>query len=256
MILAAGLGTRLRPLTERVPKALIEVGGVTQLDRTLDRLTDAGCERIVVNVHHHARLIERHLDETCAAGPALPEWSEPAWKRNGSEVLVSREEERPLDTGGGIRRAGSAFRSGHTILVHNVDVISAIDLAGLAGAHEGSGALATLAVQRREASRYLVFDESGLCGRVDTRTGEEQWARTASGPSWTAGFTGIHALSPELPAQLTEGGAFPIMRSYLRLAASGGRIQPFDATGVLWLDLGTPERLASARRRLAGGIDS
>jgi NDP-sugar pyrophosphorylase family protein len=240
----------------RVPKALVEVGGVTQLDRTLRRLVDAGCDRIVVNVHHHAGLIERHLDETCPVRPATAASLEPAWDWNGSQVVLSREEEEPLDTGGGIRWARRAFRGGHTILVHNVDVISAIDLPGLVEAQEGSGALATLAVQRREASRYLVFDESGLCGRVDTRTGEEQWARRVSGPSWTAGFTGIHALGPELPSQLTESGAFPIMNSYLRLAAAGGRIQPFDATGALWLDMGTPDRLASARRMMGPETDS
>jgi len=250
MILAAGLGTRLRPLTDRVPKALVEVDGVTQLERTVRRLVEAGCDRVIVNTHHHARMIERHLDHSCPRRPESADATGPSWDAYGAEVLLSREEEEPLDTGGGIRRASRFFRAGDTILVHNVDVISAVDLAGLVAEHERSGALATLAVQRREASRHLVFDEKGLCGRVDVRTGDEQWARSPAGPSWRAGFTGIHALSPDLPGRLTERGVFPILISYLRLAEEGESIMPFDATGSLWLDVGTPERLASACRVL------
>lgn len=250
MILAAGLGTRLRPLTDTVPKALVEVGGVSQLDRTLSRLREAGCDRVVVNVHHHAGLIQRHLAEIGAAGPAA---GAEAASRRGFEVLISPEEREPLDTGGGILHASHLFRGDRTILVHNVDVISAVDLEALAKAHDESGALVTLAVQRRDASRYLVFDASGLCGRIDSRSGREEWAREPAGPSWQAGFTGIHAISPLLPGRLTERGVFSITDSYLRLASSGERILPFDATGAPWSDIGTPDRLDRARRTIGAG---
>jgi len=250
MILAAGLGTRLRPLTDRLPKALVEVDGVPLLDRTVRRLVDAGCGRIIVNAHHHAGMIERHLDDVCTRGSTSQDPSGRSWDWYGAEVMLSLEEDELLDTGGGIQRASRAFREGHATIVHNVDVISTVDLCSLVEARDGTGALATLAVQRRPASRYLVFDESGLCGRIDERTGEEQWARPPAGPSWKAGFAGIHALSPELPGLLTERGVFPIMDAYLRLAAAGQRILPFDVTGAAWIDVGTSERLASASRRL------
>jgi NDP-sugar pyrophosphorylase family protein len=250
MVLAAGLGTRLRPITDHLPKALVEVDGVPQLDRTLTRLSDAGCDRIVVNVHHHASLIDRHLAETCPNHPEASGSIAAPYAWNEAEVVVSHEAERPLDTGGGIRQASEFFRGDRTILVHNVDVISTVDLGRLALAHETGGAIATLVVQRRQASRYLVFDASGLCGRIDVESGREEWAREPAAPMWKAGFTGIQALRPDLPGKLIEDGAFSITGSYLRLASAGERILPFDATGDLWLDIGSPQRLRAARKRL------
>lgn len=248
MILAAGLGTRLLPLTKHTPKALVEIGEVTLLERTMGRLVDAGCDRIVVNLHHHAERISDFLAQHCAAGgQATGDLGSPyLW--SGAEVLVSVEPGGALETGGGLKRASALFRGDRTILLHNVDVLSTIDLAVLAREHEVSGALATLAVNRRPASRHLVFDESGLCGRIDTRTGTEEWARAPSDLQWRAGFTGIHALSPGILGRLTEEGAFSIVRSYLRLSAAGARIEPFDTTGERWMDVGTPERLDTARR--------
>lgn len=250
MILAAGLGTRLLPLTRDTPKALVEIGGVTLLERTLGRLVQAGCDRVVINVHHHAELVSGFLAERCGGEATGCLGSPYLW--SGAEVFVSHEAEVALETGGGLKRARSMFRGDRTILVHNVDVLSTIDLAPLAREHEASGALATLAVNRRPASRHLVFDESGLCGRIDTRTGIEEWARAPSGLQWRAGFTGIHALSPAILEELSEEGAFSIVRSYLRLAAAGARIEPFDVSGDRWMDVGTPERLDTARREWQG----
>ena len=173
---------------------------------------------------------------------------ESPYRWHGAGIFLSMEAEAPLETGGGVKQAGSFFRGDRTILVHNVDVISSIDLTGLARAHEATGALATLAVNRRSASRYLVFDESGLCGRGDSRNGSEEWARSPSEPHGWGGFTGIHALSPHILSRLTDEGTFSIMRSYLRLAAEGARILPLDVTGASWMDVGTPERLDAARR--------
>ena len=238
MIFAAGLGTRLLPLTKHTPKALVEIGGVTLLERTLGRLVEAGCDRVVINLHHHAELVSDFL----------------ATRRPAAEVLVSVEPDGALETGGGLKWARRLFRGDRTILLHNVDVLSTIDLVVLAREHEVSGALATLAVNRRPASRHLVFDESGLCGRIDTRTGSEEWARAPSAQQWRAGFTGIHALSPGILERLTEEGAFSIVRSYLRLAAEGVRIEPYDVTGDRWMDVGTPERLCIARQEWADTV--
>jgi NDP-sugar pyrophosphorylase family protein len=232
MIFAAGLGTRLLPLTKHTPKALVDIGGVTLLERTLGRLVEAGCDRVVINLHHHAELVSDFL----------------ATRRPPAEVLVSVEPDGALETGGGLKWARRLFRGDRTILLHNVDVLSTIDLVVMTREHEASGALATLAVNRRPASRHLVFDESGLCGRIDGRTDSEEWARAPSDRQWRAGFTGSHALSPGILERLTEEGAFSIVSSYLRLAAEGARIEPYDVTGDRWMDVGTPERLGIARQ--------
>lgn len=248
MIFAAGLGTRLLPLTNRTPKALIEVGGVTLLERTVERLADAGCSRIVVNLHHHAEQIAAFVEAECAAGGGAKGETEAHYRWHGAEIVLSFEEGTPLETGGGLKNARSLFRGDRTILLHNVDVLSSVDLAGLARSHDEADALATLAVNRRTASRYLVFDDSGLCGRVDTRDGSEEWARVPSRSRWRAGFTGIQAVSPGILGRLAEEGAFSITRTYLRLAAAGCRVLPRDVTGALWMDIGTPERLDLARQ--------
>lgn len=244
MILAAGLGTRLGTITSDTPKALIEVGGRTLLERTVGRLAEVGCDRIIVNVHHHADQIEE-LHGRLPGAAHRPLW-------HGAHILLSREPEAPLETGGGLKRAATLFRPGHTILIHNVDVISDIDLAGLVWQHESTGARATLAVARRPASRYLVFDSKGLCGRIDAVTGREDWARPPLEDAWGGGFAGIHVVSAELVDQIEEEGAFSIVQPYLRLAATGTRILPYDVTGRMWLDVGTPERLTAARAHFDG----
>jgi NDP-sugar pyrophosphorylase family protein len=233
MIFAAGLGTRLLPLTRDTPKALLEVGGATLLERTVERLAEAGCDRIVVNVHHHAeRIAEALASMKCVA-----------------EIVLSWEREAPLETGGGLKHAAPHFRGDRPILIHNVDVISDLDLAALLQDHDASGALATLAVNQRPASRLLLFDDRGLCSRLDRRSGVSEWSRSPSaGQRWRA-FTGVQAVAAELPRLLSEGGAFSIVRSYLRLSAAGGWVRDRDVTGATWLDVGTPERLESARER-------
>jgi len=162
MILAAGLGTRLRPLTDDRPKALVEVAGRTLLEITLRRLQQFGVREVIVNLHHHADMVVDYL------------------KKNGNfgmRIEISREEVL-LDTGGGLKKAAAFFleNSGDAdrpFLLHNVDVLSAIDLHRMLLFHRENQALATLAVQQRETSRYLLFDEHGqLCGR---RAGIDRW---------------------------------------------------------------------------------
>lgn len=250
MILAAGLGSRLLPVTENVPKALIEVGGMTLLERSVRRLAGAGCDRIVVNVHHRADHILEYLELTARREPTGPGHS---FRWHESEIILSLEEVAPLETGGGILHAGRFFRPGCPTLVHNVDVISDIDLPALVCAHQASGAVATLAVSRRDSERYLVFDREGLCGRVDERRGVEEWARLSGAGQQRLGFAGIHVLTAGFPSLIAEVGAFSILTTYLRLAASGHRVLPHDVTGALWLDVGTPERLEAARARMADG---
>ncbi len=160
MILAAGLGTRLRPLTDDRPKALVEVGGRTMLEITLSRLRAFGIRDVIVNVHHFADKILEFLQTN---------------DNFGMHIEVSREEVL-LDTGGGLKKAAHFFledsaRFRKPVLLHNVDVISTIDLRRMVQFHTEHQALATLAVQARETSRYLLFDEQlQLCGRKSGQT--------------------------------------------------------------------------------------
>ncbi|MFQ5530465.1 MAG: NTP transferase domain-containing protein [Gemmatimonadota bacterium] len=234
MVLAAGLGKRLGALSDQIPKALLEVGGVTQLDRTLAVLEAAGASRIVVNVHHHADQIEATLEG----------------RENIAEILVSREEPAPLETGGGLINARRLFDLRTPILVHNVDVISSVDLQALMSAHGTSRRAATLAVHERPASRYLLFDECGLQGRLDIRDGRKQDARPARGIARRFAFSGIHVASGRIFDLVEEAGAFSIIDLYLRLAGAGQSIQPFDVSAAEWFEIGTPERLDAARAAL------
>jgi NDP-sugar pyrophosphorylase family protein len=232
MILAAGLGTRLMPLTETTPKALVTVGGVSMLERIAIRLIAAGVDRLIVNVHHHADQVARFIE---------------ARDGFGVDVRISREHGAPLETGGGLLFARPHFRLDAPFFLHNVDVISEVPLGAMYRAHADRDALATLAVSDRASSRLLAFDERGLRGRVDTRSGEEEWVREAVGRTVRRAFAGIHVVSPAFFDELVEEGAFSIIPPYLRLAAAGRRILPYDIGGALWLEVGDPQRLERAR---------
>jgi NDP-sugar pyrophosphorylase family protein len=252
MILAAGLGTRLRPLTDDRPKALVTVAGRTLLEITLSRLRSFGVREVIVNAHHFAAQIVDYLE---------------ANHNFGMRIEVSREEVL-LDTGGGLKKAASFFLEAgasatssepidapfpEPFLVHNVDVLSTIDLGRMVGFHAEHNALATLAVQDRETSRYLLFDEQGqLRGRRAGPEGKPELAVPAQSVQALA-FSGIHVLSPRIFAKLEEEGAFSIINAYLRLAAQGEKILAFHADGAYWRDLGRLENLAEAARDLASG---
>lgn len=235
MILAAGLGTRLRPLTDDRPKALVDVGGRTMLEITLSRLRSFDIHDVIVNAHHFADAIADYLK---------------ANNNFGMRIEVSREEDL-LDTGGGLKKAAYFFLEDPTrpalpFVLHNVDVISTIDLKRMVQFHREKQALATLAVQERETSRYLLFDErQQLCGRRSGRDQKNQLVRPSPAPKQLA-FSGIHVISPQLFAVMTEEGAFSIIDVYLRLAARGERILAFRSDEYYWRDLGRPENLIQA----------
>ena len=235
MILAAGLGTRLRPLTDDRPKALVEVAGRTLLEITLRRLREFGVREVVVNVHHFADMVVEYL------------------KKNddfGMRIEISREEVL-LDTGGGLKKAAWFFRQDSTdsdepFVLHNVDVLSTIDLDRMVKFHRQHQALATLAVQERETSRYLLFDERNqLCGRRAGHNGAPEIVRPSKKTQALA-FSGVHVISPRLLAKMDEDGAFSIITSYLRLAGGGENILAFRVDEYYWRDLGKPENVAQA----------
>ena len=243
MILAAGLGTRLRPLTDDRPKALVEVGGRTLLEITLARLRTFGIREAIVNVHHFADMVVDYVK---------------ANQNFGMRIEISREEVL-LDTGGGLKRAAWFFLEDATdrdqpFLLHNVDVLSTIDLAAMVRFHNEQRALATLAVQERKSSRYLLFDEQlQLCGRRFEREDRTDLVRSAQ-PLEALAFSGIHVISSQLLTLLTEDGAFSIIDSYLRLAANGERFLAFRAEESYWRDLGTIDSMHQAELDLRRGM--
>jgi NDP-sugar pyrophosphorylase family protein len=247
MVLAAGLGTRLRPLTDDRSKALVEINGRTMLEITLSRLRKYGVREVIVNVHHFADKVVDYLK---------------ANDNFGLRIEVSREEVL-LDTGGGLKKAAYFFleNSGNhasgdpeePIIVHNVDVLSTIDLGRMVKSHNERHALATLAVQDRVTSRHLLFDDQlELCGR---RSGSDRPELVRGCEKTEAlAFSGIHVISPRLLTMMIEDGAFSIITSYLRLAAQGETVLAFRADGYYWRDLGRPESVAQAAQDLKHGV--
>jgi NDP-sugar pyrophosphorylase family protein len=239
MILAAGLGTRLRPMTENRPKALVEIAGRTLLEITLSRLRAFGIREVIINVHHCAEMILDYLG---------------AHEDFGLRIEVSREEAL-LGTGGGLKKAADFFledsnRGDEPFILHNVDVISTIDLRRMLQFHVEHRALATLAVQDREAARYLLFDgQLRLCGWREGRDRRDESVR-ASREMQALAFCGIHVISPRLLAMLTEEGAFSIITSYLHLVAQGENILAFRADEYDWRDLGSLENVRQAAQDL------
>ena len=240
MVLAAGLGTRLRPLTNDRPKALVEVCGRSLLEITLTRLRDFGIHDVIINVHHYADMV---MDRVKAAG-------------NFSMNIEFSREDVLLDTGGGLKKAAWFLgdSSDKPFILHNVDVISTIDLQQMVEAHKASGALATLAVQERKSSRYLLFnDQLQLCGRRLVK--EEKTEIVCLPQSMTElAFAGIHVISPRIFPLLTEDGVFSIIPAYLRLAAQGEKIQAFRADEYYWRDLGKPENIRQAEEDIKANM--
>ena len=238
MIFAAGLGTRLRPLTSDRPKALVEIGGRTLLEITLRRLQEVGVDEVIVNAHHFADQIADFLDS----------------HDFGIPIQISREDIL-LDTGGGLKKAADFFLRppASPFLVHNVDVLSNIDLGRMVQSHAGSGALAVLAVQDRRSSRHLLFDQQlRLCGR---RIGAEapELVRPVEQLHELA-FCGVHVISPAIFSRMSEEGVFSIITTYLRLAAENQNILAFRADSSYWRDLGTMEHLRQAEDDVDRGL--
>lgn len=230
MIFAAGLGTRLYPLTLSTPKALIKINNIPLLEIVIRRLMMFGFNEIIINIHHHADQIKEFIRV----------------KDNfGITIDFSDERDQLLDTGGGLKKASWFFDDGKPFLVHNVDVISNIDLNHFMDVHTKSKALATLAVRSRPSSRYLLFDRhKRLCGWENRKTGEKIIVKTTSAYKPFA-FSGIHIINPSIFKFIDQEGKFSIIDVYLKLAAKH-EIYAFGHNSSIWYDLGKPETLEQA----------
>ena len=217
-ILAAGLGTRLRPLTNDRPKALVEVGGMTLLERTIHTLEAAGISHVVVNVHHFADKVIDFIKSR--------EWA--------VTIDISDESDHLLDTGGGLRKASTLFSCKENVLVHNVDILSDIDLREVETFHKQQKNLVTLCVSRRITKRMLEFNDEGLLvGRAEQGLA----------------FSGISVVSPELFALLPEADRpYPVIDEYIRLSHGDYRIGAYIHSAEHWLDVGKPDTLEIARQ--------
>lgn len=233
LLFAAGIGSRLRPLTDAGPKALIPVAGVPLLERALVHLKEAGCDSFVVNAHHFA-------DQVAGFCGSLA-------SRYGVKVRVSREDDLLLETGGGLKKAAALLDGNEPFFIRNADVVTDLDLTAMLATHRAASPLATLAVRERKSSRAFLFDQEGLLvGHADDKIGALRWARKAVPNVRRLSFDGVHVAAPLLLSRLTEEGVFSIVDSYLRLAGEGAEIRAFDASRWSWFDVGNPEKLAAA----------
>lgn len=231
VILAAGLGTRLHPLTDERPKALVETGGRTLLEICIGRLAKEGARRIAVNVHHFGDMMIEYIRSH--------EWP--------VEVVVSDERDLLLNTGGGVKRAASLLSGKEPVLVHNVDILSRIPLQKMVEEHVTKGNGATLAVSERETKRQLIFDhEAKLCGWHNRESDERLWSVEPKDEVRELAFSGIWIIEPEAIGQLPEADRpYPIIPELLKIARHR-RIGAYEHRSDDWLDVGTPAKLRMA----------
>ena len=239
MILAAGLGTRLKPFTNDHPKALAMVNGKSLLQRNVEYLLSYGISEIIVNVHHFADQIIDAINKNNG------------W---GANITISDETDEVLETGGGLLRAANYFESEERWLVMNADILTDLDLYKLIAADEAyvikaeGDLVATLAVTGRNSSRNLIFNQSGtLCGWKNNNTGEEKWALPLRDPNTAVpkAFSGIQIIHPAFLDEVQLRGKFSLIDAYLQLAQHYA-IHYYDHSDGILLDVGKPESLEKA----------
>ena len=234
MIFAAGFGTRLKPLTDTMPKALVKVGERTLLEQVIEKLANAGVDRMVINVHHFAGQIKDFLHDNA---------------NFGHDIVISDESERLLNTGGGIKKAQSLFRCNEPILIHNVDILSNVDLQVFY--KQGQLNEATLLVSQRQTARYLLFDaDMRLVGWTNVETGEVRspYKDIDLKNCTMLAFAGIHSFSPGLFPLMDEfPDKFGIMDFYLSVCHKV-EIKGVIVNNLRLLDVGKIDSLAAAEK--------
>ena len=227
MILAAGIGSRLKDLTRDTPKCMMEVGGKTMLEHVVERLISAGVTAVAINVHHHADKVTEFIKSK---------------NDFGLEVVISHEP-KLLDTGGGLKRVANFFSGEEAFLIHNADIFSDIDLAHLVENHRDKKAIGSLAVMERPSKRGLFFDaKHNLVGWTEESI-------DAPAQSTLLGFCGISVASHEIFSYMGDEPAFSIIKPYLVAARASKRVGGTIVTGAEWTDIGTPEQLENLRKK-------
>ncbi len=231
MIFAAGLGRRLKPITNSRPKALVEINGIPLIKIIINKLINYGFKDIIINVHHFSGMIIDFLN---------------AQNNFNIKISISDESDLLLDTGGGLKKAASFFNDGKPFLVHNVDVLSNIDLGKLYQLHLQDNALATLACQERNSSRqFLVNSRNELCGWKNNKTGEVKICSESDTYLKPMAFCGIQVINPEFLNLITETGVYSIIDLYLKFSSNHAiKLHPFNE--ATWIDIGSPENLKRA----------
>ena len=234
MIFAAGFGTRLKPITDHIPKALVKVNGITLLEHVITKLIDSGVTKIIINVHYLSNQIIDFLNQ----------------KNNfGIRIEISNETNQLLDTGGGLKKASWFFNSDEPFILYNTDIISDIDLSEMMNYHKISNATATLAIRKRESSRYFLFDNNfDLCGWENLKTSEKIISKSSTSLNQFA-FSGIHIINPEIFQHIDQTGKFSIVQSYLELSKKM-IIKGYDHTTSYWFDIGDKKKLENAEKFL------
>ncbi len=233
MIFAAGLGTRLYPLTENKPKALVEIDGKPLLEILLQKLISQGFTHIVVNMHHFAEQVQDFFQT----------------HRFEADIFLSDESEMLLDTGGGLKKALPFFDNQKPILAHNVDILSKIDLQDLYHTHVQKNAGATLAVSKRNTSRYLLFHENRFVGWKNTKTNQQKIPCPNIEQTESLAFSGIQVIEPRLVQTSLLEGKFSVIDLFLEKAQQEN-IQAYEHSDSDWIDVGTPEKLQSCSGKI------
>ncbi|MDD3878045.1 MAG: nucleotidyltransferase family protein [Bacteroidales bacterium] len=231
MIFAAGKGTRLKPLTDNLPKALVKVGEYTLLEHVIRHLKSFGIRDIIINIHYLGYQIIDFLNV-----------------KNNFDVNISISDESDclLETGGGLKKAAYFFDDNKDFLVYNVDILSDIDIGKMLHKHQTEKNLATLAVRNRKSSRYFLFDECDkLIGWKNNNTGEKIIVNSIPLKPVEMAFSGIHIINPKIFTLIEEQGIFSITNVYLRLAENYP-ISSLDHSQSQWFDIGKHETLAEA----------
>jgi NDP-sugar pyrophosphorylase family protein len=232
MILAAGLGTRLKPFTDRHPKALALVNSKTILQRNIEYLKSFGINEIIINVHHFADQILDHLQQH---------------QNFGIHISISNEEDEVLETGGGLKKAAWFFEDGNPFVLMNVDILTNMNLGAMMQFHLQQKPLASLAVSDRESSRCFLFDtQNQLSGWRNNTTGEEKIVRSELALH-ALSFSGIHILDPKIFSLIKQQGKFSMVDVYLDLAKSQS-IMAYDHSGCDLIDVGKPESILAAEQ--------
>jgi N-acetyl-alpha-D-muramate 1-phosphate uridylyltransferase len=237
LIFAAGLGTRLRPLTDKLPKALIPVAGKPMLQWVTEKLIAGGVTDIVINVHHHPDILIDYISKL---------------KFPGIQFHISDERDQLLDTGGGLKQAEVYLNGPDPFIVHNADVLSNINLKDMFAFHKSHKPLATLAVSSRNTSRHFLWEDDRLAGWENNVSGEKILCQPdEKNRLRPLAFSGIHILCPKIFSLINEKGRFSIKDLYLRLAASH-HIAAYEHDPRYWFDIGSPEKLENAETVMTG----